>query len=77
MNDGGSFSTPYYTLNAQITCAFKHFEIYAGGENINNFMQHNAILFANEPFGPHFDAAMIWGPVMGRVLYAGLRLVIK
>jgi outer membrane receptor for ferrienterochelin and colicin len=77
INDGGSFSTPYYTLNAQITRAFKHFEIYAGGENINNFMQHDAILFANDPFGPHFDAAIIWGPVMGRVLYAGLRLVIK
>lgn len=76
-NDGGSQSAPYYTLNAQITRAFKYFEVYAGGENLNNFMQHDAILFANDPFGPHFDAAMIWGPVMGRMLYAGLRLTIK
>lgn len=76
-NDGGRRSDPYFGFNAQVTRAFKHFEVYVGGENLNNFMQHDAILFANDPFGPHFDAAMIWGPVMGRVLYIGLRLTIK
>lgn len=76
-SDGGALSRSYFTTNAQVTRAFKHFEVYLGGENLNNFMQHDAILFANDPFGPHFDAAMIWGPVMGRVLYVGLRLTIK
>lgn len=77
ISDGGAWSNPYFTTNAQLTRAFKHVEVYVGGENLNNFMQHDAILFANDPFGAHFDAAMIWGPVMGRVLYAGLRLTIK
>jgi outer membrane receptor for ferrienterochelin and colicins len=76
-SDGGAWSRAYFTTNAQVTRAFKHFDMYLGGENLNNFMQHDAILFADDPFGPHFDASMIWGPVMGRVLYAGIRLTIK
>ena len=31
------------------------------------------IIGVDDPFGAEFDAAMIWGPVMGRNVYGGLR----
>jgi hypothetical protein len=35
------------------------------------------IIAHNDPFGNYFDASMIWGPIMGRMYYAGLRYKIK
>jgi hypothetical protein len=52
-------------------------DIYVGVENISNFFQQNTILSADDPFGPNFDASMIWGPVTGRMLYLGWRIKIK
>jgi outer membrane receptor for ferrienterochelin and colicins len=72
-----SYSSSYYVVNAQVTKAFKKFEIYSGVENLFNFVQHNQIIDAANPFGPYFDASLIWGPIMGRVVYAGFRLSIK
>jgi outer membrane receptor protein involved in Fe transport len=72
-----SHSNPYYVFNGQVTRAFKRIEIYAGAENIFNFVQRDQIIAHHDPFGPYFDASLIWGPVMGRVLYAGLRLTVK
>jgi outer membrane receptor for ferrienterochelin and colicin len=69
-------SPDYVTMNAQISKSFtkkKVFELYAGGENLNNFIQKKAIIAAEEPFGNYFDASMIWGPVIGRMFYAGFR----
>lgn len=70
-------SQPYFTMNAQITRAFKRWELYVGGENILNFVQSQQIIDPTNPFGNNFDASLIWGPVMGRVLYTGIRLTIK
>jgi len=72
-----SYSSSYYVVNAQITKAFKKFEIYSGVENLFNFVQHNQIIDAANPFGPYFDASLIWGPIMGRVVYAGFRFSVK
>ena len=72
-----NYSSPYLTLNAQVTKKFKRFDIYLGGENITNFMQRGAIVSAADPFGPYFDASMVWGPGMGAVVYAGLRFSVK
>ncbi len=63
-----NYSSPYLTLNAQVTKKFKRFDVYLGGENITNFMQRGAIVAAGDPFGPYFDASMIWGPGMGAVV---------
>jgi outer membrane receptor for ferrienterochelin and colicins len=63
----------FSNINAQITRGFKHWELYVGGENLNNFTQANPILSADNPFGPNFDAAMVWGPVIGRMVYMGMR----
>lgn len=72
-----AYSPQYFTLNGQITKAFRKFEIYVGVENILNFIQTNQIIDPAHPFGNYFDASMIWGPVMGRVIYTGIRFTIK
>jgi outer membrane receptor for ferrienterochelin and colicins len=72
-----SWSPSYFITNAQITRSFKKWDAYLGGENIFNFMMPAPILDAQNPFGSNFDASMIWGPVMGRVVYGGIRFKIK
>jgi hypothetical protein len=72
-----STSPNYYTINAQITRTFKKWEMYVGVENALNYMQHHQIVDAANPFGNHFDASAIWGPIMGRVIYTGLRWSLK
>ena len=59
-------SPSYITMNAQVSKTFgkkKLFDFYAGGENLANYFQRNAIIAADQPFGNYFDASMIWGPV--------------
>lgn len=69
---------PSFTImNAQITRYFRHWSIYAGGENLTGFTQDHPVLGASNPFGPGFDATNIWGPVMGRKLYAGIRYTLN
>lgn len=68
------YTKPYNVMNAQITRAFSdNFEIYLGGENLTNYKQKNAILASDDPFGAYFDTSMVYAPVFGRMIYAGLR----
>ncbi|MCK9611826.1 MAG: TonB-dependent receptor [Bacteroidales bacterium] len=71
------YSKEYFMLHAQVTKKFKYIDIYLGAENITNYMQHHPIVSHEEPFGKYFDTSMIWGPMMGATIYAGLRLTIK
>lgn len=72
------FSNPFSVMNTQITRTFSGvFEAYVGGENIGNYKQKNAILGADNPFGPYFDSSMIYAPVFGQMYYAGIRFKIK
>lgn len=64
-------------LNAQATRNWKQLELYVGGENLLNVMQHHPIVSAQNPFGPDFDATEIWSPIMGWNAYFGLRYTIK
>ena len=89
LNGGGRMPAPYklsdgsYSwaerfnafpqLNVQATRWFRHFSIYAGGENLTNFKQKNPIIFASDPWSPNFDSTMIWGPVHGAMAYIGIR----
>lgn len=71
-------SPGYFTMNAQVSKVWSDiFEFYVGGENLSNYKQPNPIIAAHDPFGNHFDASLIWGPVMGRNIYAGLRYYIQ
>ena len=72
------FSPSYSLMNAQITRTFSStFEVYVGGENIGDYKQDKAILGADDPFGPNFDASIVYAPVFGQMYYAGLRFKIK
>ncbi|KAA0989845.1 TonB-dependent receptor [Dyadobacter aurulentus] len=72
-NLNSTIAPSFYNLNAQITRTFPKWDVYLGGENLANFRQKNPIIGADQPFGEHFDAGMAWGPVVGRMIYAGLR----
>lgn len=71
-------SSPAFAMaNTQITRVFgKRLEVYVGGENLTNFRQSNPIVASGDPFGPYFDASMIYGPIFGRMFFGGLRYVI-
>ncbi|MDQ3192169.1 MAG: TonB-dependent receptor [Bacteroidota bacterium] len=70
-------SPSYWIFLGQVTRSFKNLDIYLGGENLSNFMQQNPVIAAQDPFGPDFDASLVWGPLMGRVIYAGVKFKIK
>ncbi len=73
-----NYSPSYIQMNVQITRVISDvFEVYVGGENLTNYMQHDAITDATNPYAKDFDASMIWGPMMGRNVYAGFRYKIK
>jgi len=67
-------SPVYAVLNGQVSRKFgARFEVYAGGENLNGYQQHNVIIAANEPNSPYFNGSQIWAPMMGTVAYLGVR----
>lgn len=70
-------SKSYFLLQAQATKKFRKFEVYLGCENILNYTQKNPVIAADDPFGSHFDASMIYAPVDGRIVYGGIRIEIK
>ena len=68
------FSPSFSLVNLQVGKTFlERLEIYAGVENLFDFVQEDPIIASDDPFGPYFDGSLIWGPVFGRKLYAGLR----
>ncbi len=71
------YSDSYFKLNFQINRIFKKHEFYLGAENLLNFIQTDAIVAADDPFGPYFDTSFVWGPVDGRKIYLGWRYVFK
>lgn len=66
----------YEQLTLQVTRWFRHFSVYAGGENLTNFRQKHPIVDAGNPWGKDFDPTMVWGPVLGRMFYAGIRVTL-
>ena len=70
----GFWSPNFNLLSGQFTRRFKKFDWYLGVENALNFRQKNPIRSIESPFSDDFDAAMIWGPVMGRRVYSGIRM---
>ncbi|MDD2306808.1 MAG: TonB-dependent receptor [Prolixibacteraceae bacterium] len=69
---------PSFTvMNAQVTRYFRYWNLYVGAENLLNYTQDHPVLDAERPFGNEFDATRIWGPVMGRRIYAGIRITLN
>jgi outer membrane cobalamin receptor len=66
-------SENFLLFNTQVTRTLGNFEVYVGSENLGNFIQSDAIVDAENPFGDYFDASMIYAPLNGRTFYAGVR----
>jgi outer membrane receptor for ferrienterochelin and colicin len=66
------FSPSFFTLNTQVNKSFKKIEAFIGINNLLNFRQNTPIVNAENPFAPYFDSNFTWGPIFGRMVYAGL-----
>ena len=80
MYQRNNYSPSYVLMNAQITKTIGKknlMDIFVGSENLTNYSQKDAILSADQPFGKYFDASLVWGPISGRMFYAGWRFKIK
>jgi outer membrane receptor for ferrienterochelin and colicin len=72
-----AYSPTYFKLLCQITYVVKQVDIYAGCENLSNYTQKNILIDGEHPYGNYFDAANVWGPMLGRMFYAGFRYTLK
>ncbi|MDR0835484.1 MAG: TonB-dependent receptor [Tannerella sp.] len=68
------YSPVYPMIYAQVTKNTKRFDVYLGVENLTNYRQKNPIIEPENPFGKNFDSSRIWGPLMGREVYLGVRI---
>lgn len=73
-----SYSPSFWQMNAQISKSWNDkLEVYLGGENLTNYMMHDPIVGAGNPYNVGFDASMIWGPIMGANIYGGFRYKLR
>lgn len=70
----GSRFGAYPQLNMQLTRDFRHFSLYIGGENLTDYRQEVPVIDAANPTAASFDPTLLWGPVMGIMAYAGIRM---
>lgn len=71
-------SPSFFLMNAQVSKQWREkFDVYVGVENILDFKQEDPIIASDDSFGQYFDSSLIWGPIFGRMVYAGIRLKIK
>ena len=69
-----STESPIYPMFfAQVTRKIKMWDIYLGCENIAGYKQQNPILGADNPYSTAFNSSCVWGPLMGRKVYIGVR----
>ena len=64
----------YEQVSMQVTRWFRHWSIYVGGENLTGFKQKTPIYGASQPWDKDFEPTLVWGPVEGRMFYAGVRV---
>jgi outer membrane receptor for ferrienterochelin and colicin len=77
-NQRGEYSDDYMLMNAQLTKDIgAKWSVYLGVENITDFKLDDPIVAAGDPFGSNFDTSMVWGPIFGRMAYAGFRFRVK
>ncbi len=75
-----NLSPIYPMFFAQVSYKMSNLTLYLGCENIANYVQgHNGhgqapILGSATPYAEGFNSSAVWGPLMGRKFYIGLRL---
>ncbi len=70
-------SPAYSTLHAQVTHVAGAWEFYLGGENLTGTLQQRQVIAPDDPYGPYFDASLIWGPTNKAMVYGGLRYTLQ
>ncbi len=68
-----SHSPSYPMFFAQVSRKVGKFDIYVGCENIADYRQKDPILHASNPYSCEFNSMNVWGPLMGRKFYIGMR----
>ncbi len=71
--EDSSLSPAYPMFYAQVSRKVRNVELYAGCENIANYIQESPIISSDDPFSSAFNSSVVWGPLMGRKFYIGLR----
>lgn len=74
------YSPSYPMLFAQVSRKIGRFDIYLGCENILDYTQDAPIVVdghkfhqGDNPFASSFNSSVVWGPLMGRKIYIGMR----
>ena len=73
-------SPVYPMFFAQVSYKVSNFTVYAGCENIANYIQginghgNLPIIGGENPYAPGFNSSVVWGPLTGRKFYLGIRL---
>ena len=71
--DNPDLSPVYPMFFAQVSYKISNLTLYLGCENIAGFRQKNPILGYADPYSTAFNSACVWGPLMGRKIYIGVR----
>ena len=67
-------SRSFWIMNGQMSKTWKEkLDLYIGVENLFNTIQPNPILSSEDQY---FDGCMIWGSILGRNIYCGMRFAI-
>ncbi len=70
-----SYHSPRYPMfYAQVSRKLGKFDLYVGCENIADYIQKDPIMGAENPYSAAFNSMNVWGPLMGRKFYIGMRL---
>lgn len=78
--DNPTLSPIYPMFFAQVSYKMSNLTLYLGCENIANYLQGTnghgnlPIVGGNAPYAEGFNSSQVWGPLMGRKFYIGLRL---
>ncbi len=72
--DYDNYSPRYPMFYAQVSRKLGKFDLYVGCENIADYMQKEPIVNAENPYSAAFNSMNVWGPLMGRKFYIGMRL---
>ena len=71
--EDSEYSPIYPMFFAQVTHKIKMWDIYLGCENIAGYRQKTPILGYADPYTTAFNSSCVWGPLMGRKIYIGVR----
>lgn len=73
-----TLSPIYPMFFAQVSYKISNLTLYLGCENIANYLQgvggHGNAPIVGVPYQEGFNSSQVWGPLMGRKFYIGLRL---